>query len=98
MNNSKLTEKFNKDIEIMGKHSMNTVTVGRHGRITIPHNIRHQFRLKEGDRIALVVQGDQIMLRPIRQTLLDLRGSVPVSGPQDFDATRNQIIGKRALR
>lgn len=77
---------------------MITATVGRRGYITIPRNIRHQIGIKEGDRITLVVQGDQIILRPITQTLLDLRGSVPVSGPQDLDFIRQQVVAKRAKR
>jgi len=77
---------------------MITATVGRRGYITIPRNIRRQIGIKEGDRVTLVVQGDQIVLRPITQTLLDLRGSVPVTGPQDFDAIRKQVIAARSVR
>ena len=77
---------------------MITATVGRRGYITIPRNLRRQIGLKEGDRVTLVVEGDQIVLRPITQTLLDLRGSVPVKGPQDFDAIRKQVIAARSER
>lgn len=77
---------------------MITVTVGRHGHITIPRDICHQFRLKEGDRIAIIVQGDHIVMRPIKQTLLNLRGSVPISSPQDFDAIRQQVTLKHVVK
>jgi AbrB family looped-hinge helix DNA binding protein len=77
---------------------MITATVGRRGYITIPRNIRRQIGIKEGDRVTLVVQGDHIVLRPITQTLLDLRGSVPVTGPQDFDAIRKQVTTARSER
>jgi AbrB family looped-hinge helix DNA binding protein len=77
---------------------MITATVGRRGYITIPRNIRRQIGIKEGDRVTLVVQGDQIVLRPITKTLLDLRGSVPVTGAQDFDAIRKHVISERAKR
>jgi AbrB family looped-hinge helix DNA binding protein len=77
---------------------MITTTVGRRGYITIPRNIRRQIGLKEGDRVALVAQGDQIVLRPITKTLLDLRGSIPVTGPQDFDTIRQQVIAVRSER
>jgi hypothetical protein len=33
---------------------------------------------------------------PTTPTLLDLRGSVPVPGPQDFDAIRQQVIRIRS--
>jgi hypothetical protein len=36
-------------------------------------------------------QEDQVIIRPLTQTLLDLRGSVPVSAPQDFSAIRQQV-------
>ena len=77
---------------------MITATVGRRGYITIPRNIRRQIGIKEGDRVTMVVQGDHIVLHPITQTLLDLRGSVPVQGHQDLDAIRQQVITERAKR
>ena len=77
---------------------MITATVRRRGHITIPSALRRKIGLKEGDRVALVLQGEQIILRPVTQTLLDLRGSVPVDEPQDFDAIRTQVIARRAHR
>jgi AbrB family looped-hinge helix DNA binding protein len=71
---------------------MITIQIGRRGQITIPRKIRRQLELNEGDRIALILQGDQVILRPIAQNLLDLRGSVPVTEPQDFTAIRRQVI------
>jgi len=70
--------------------------VGRRGQITIPRAIRHWLNLREGDRVAFVRRGDEIVLQPLTQTLLDLRGSVPVSGPQDFTAIRRQVIETHA--
>jgi len=43
-------------------------------------------------------EGEQVGIKPITQTLLDLRGSVPVSGEQDFEAIRKQVIAGRAKR
>ncbi len=77
---------------------MITTTVGRRGYITIPRSLRRQIGLKEGDKVALVAQGDQIVLRPITKTLLDLRGSIPVTGPQDFDSIRKRVIAVRSER
>ena len=54
--------------------------------------------LKEGDRLALLAQEDSLVIRPITQTLHDLRGSVPVDGPQDFDHIRQQVQLSRASR
>jgi AbrB family looped-hinge helix DNA binding protein len=75
-----------------------TIKVGRRGQITLPRLIRHRMGLREGDLIALLPQEDQVVLRPLTQTLLDLRGSVPVSRPQDFSAIRKQVISSRGKK
>jgi AbrB family looped-hinge helix DNA binding protein len=77
---------------------MITTKVGRRGQITLPSQVRRQSGIKEGDRIALILQGDQVILRPLTQTLFDLRGSVPVTGEQDFNAIRRQVLVERARR
>lgn len=77
---------------------MITTKVGRRGQITLPRLVRRQTGIKEGDRIALILQGDQVVIRPLTQTLLDLRGSVPVTGEQDFAAIRHQVLAERARR
>jgi len=73
-----------------------TIKVGRRGQITLPRLIRRRMGFAEGDRIALVPQGDRVILRPLTQTLFELRGSVPVSAPQDFSAIRQQVTSARA--
>jgi len=37
-------------------------------------------------------------MQPLTDTLLDLRGSVPVEQPQDFAAIRDQVIQDRARK
>jgi bifunctional DNA-binding transcriptional regulator/antitoxin component of YhaV-PrlF toxin-antitoxin module len=66
--------------------------------MTLPRDVRRHLGIKDGDTIALIPQGDHAILRPIPHTLLDLRGSVPVSGIQDFDAIREQVKAEIALR
>ena len=68
------------------------IKIGRRGQITLPSLLRQQFGLQEGDNLAVIPQEDQVILKPLRRTLLDLRGSVPVSGPQDLHAVRQQAI------
>lgn len=75
---------------------MITIKMGRRGQITLPSVIRRKIGLQEGDQIAVVPQGDQLILRPITHTLLELRGSVPVATPQDFAAIRRQVIANHA--
>lgn len=75
---------------------MITIKMGRRGQITLPSVIRRMIGLQEGDHIAVVTQGYQVILRPITHSLLDLRGSVPVVAPQDFAAIRRQVITNHA--
>lgn len=75
---------------------MHVIKVGRRGQITLPKTIRRWFNLKEGDRLAFIRRDDAVMLQPLTHTLLDLRGSIPVAGPQDFDAIRRQVLESHA--
>jgi AbrB family looped-hinge helix DNA binding protein len=77
---------------------MVTIKIGRRGQITIPREIRRKLGLNEGDTITLIPEKEQVVLRPVTETLLDLRGSVTVSEPQDFDAIRQQVIAERAAQ
>lgn len=54
--------------------------------------------IQEGDHVAFVERGGEVVLRPIRKSLRDLRGSVPVNGPQDFDAVRASVRDDCARR
>jgi AbrB family looped-hinge helix DNA binding protein len=72
--------------------------VGRRGQITLPRLIRHWLNLEEGDRVAFVRRGDEVMLQPLPHTLLDLRGSISVSSPQDFNAIRQQVREAQAQK
>jgi AbrB family looped-hinge helix DNA binding protein len=72
--------------------------VGRRGQLTLPKEVRQKLQLKEGDHVAFYVQGEQVVLQPLTQTLLDLRGSVPVNGVQDFEAIRDKVRARRAAR
>ena len=72
--------------------------VGRRGQMTVPKEIRRSLNLHEGDRIAFIRRGDEVVLQPLTDTLLDLRGSVPVEEPQDFAAIRARVVQDRARK
>jgi len=72
--------------------------VGRRGQIAIPRQIRQQLNLQPGDRLASINRGNEAVLQPLKATLFDFRGSVPVSEPQDFDAIRQQVIDRASYR
>jgi len=73
-------------------------TVGRRGQMTVPRQIRRSLNLEEGDRIAFIQRGDEVILQPLTNTLLDLRGSIPVEEPQDFTRIRERVIQDRARK
>ena len=77
---------------------MLTVKIGRRGQITVPRTIRRQLGLKEGDSLAIFPLENQIILRPLTHTILDLRGSIPVEEPQDFEEIRKRVIASRGRR
>jgi AbrB family looped-hinge helix DNA binding protein len=72
--------------------------VGRRGQVTLPRAIRRRLNLQEGDRVAYVSRGEEVVLLPLTRTLLDLRGSVPLSEPQDFDAIRRKVVEEHARK
>ena len=64
--------------------------VGRRGQMILPSVIRDGFNIREGDRVAFIRRGDEYVLQPLSETLLDIRGSVQVSGVQDFETVREE--------
>ena len=77
---------------------MNIIKVGRRGQISIPRNIRQTLNLQEGDRLAFIQRGNEVILQPLHQTLKDFRGSVPVSELQDFKAIRQEVLNAQSYR
>ncbi len=77
---------------------MLSTRVGRRGQITIPREVRRLINVQEGDQIAFVIDGGQVVLKPITHSLLDLRGSVPVEGEQDFTSIRQEVFAARAKK
>lgn len=53
---------------------MSTVTTK--GQVTIPKEIRDQLQIRTNDKVDFIVEGERVVLVPVR-TLLDLRGVVP---------------------
>lgn len=74
----------------------------RKGQVTIPKEIRDRLGVKEGEKVLFVVRGDEIILKVVKGTILDLRGSVrPARRPEDFDKVRQsvkQTVARRVVR
>jgi antitoxin PrlF len=73
-------------------------TLTRKGQVTIPKEIRESLGLEEGDRVFFVQRGNEVVLKVLQGTILDLKGSVSVPSPQDFDEVRRKVkkkVGRR---
>ena len=77
---------------------MLNVRVSPKGQITLPREIRRKLKIKAGDQMAVILDGEQIVFRPFTKTLLDMRGSIKVRSAQDFDKIRREALKKRAKR
>ena len=68
-------------------------TMTRKGQVTIPKAIRDRLGVKEGEKVLFVIRGEEVVLKVIKGTILDLRGSVqPFAHPEDFEKVRQSVI------
>ena len=67
-------------------------TVTRKGQITIPKAIRDRLGVNEGEKVVFVLRGEEVVLKVIRGSVLDLKGSVkPREHPEDFELIRKSV-------
>ena len=67
-------------------------TITRKGQITIPKAIRDRLGVKEGEKVHCVIRGEEVVLKVVKGTILDLRGSVqPSAYPEDFEKVRQSV-------
>jgi AbrB family looped-hinge helix DNA binding protein len=50
------------------------------GQVTIPKLIRERLKVKTGDRLDFVIEGEQVVLRPGTRDLRSLRGILHRAG------------------
>ena len=66
---------------------------------TIPKDVRKLLGLKPKDRIFYLIEGERVILRPLKGNILDLRGSVTTKEkPIDFKKLRDNTRKKVARR
>jgi len=77
-------------------------TITRKGQVTIPKAIRDRLGVKEGEKVFFVMRGEDVVLKVVKGTILDLRGSVrPSEHPEDFEKIRRsvkQAVAKKMVR
>ena len=55
----------------------------------IPKDVRNFLGLKPNDKIFYLIEGEKVVLKPLKGNILDLRGSVPTrEKPIDFEELR----------
>ena len=55
---------------------MKTSRLTMKGQVTLPKELREQFGLGPGTRVAFDAEGDGIKVRPVRKTILDWAGTL----------------------
>jgi len=72
------------------------------GQVTIPREVRKALNLKPSERVVIVVEGDQAIIRPLRGNILDIGGTINIGDrekPIHFRRVREKVrkqVAKRA--
>lgn len=64
------------------------------GQMTIPREIRDSLKLRPSDKIVIVLEKGQAVLKPLRGNIMDLAGSVEIpksEKPIDFQKVREKV-------
>ena len=71
------------------------------GQMTIPKEVRKALNLKPSEKVIIVVEGDQAIIKPLRGNLLDIGGSIRIAEkerPIDFRKVREEVKKRIAKR
>ena len=69
------------------------------GQTTIPKEIRAFLKLEAEDKILYQVENDKVIIRPLKGSILDLRGSIKTEEkPVDFERIRKETTKKMARK
>jgi antitoxin PrlF len=76
--------------------------VTRKGQVTIPADIRRALGIKEGDKVAFVLENDQVKLTRkgsvVQQTAGALKSTVPALTPQEEHEAAARGIAEEAIK
>jgi AbrB family looped-hinge helix DNA binding protein len=66
-------------------------TMTAKGQVTIPVSLRRRLHLEPADKVAFILDGDEVKIRPVERSLMTGYRSVkPRQQPEDFDAIRRE--------
>jgi AbrB family looped-hinge helix DNA binding protein len=78
---------------------MHQSVITKKGQTTIPKEIRAFLKLGPNDKLFYIIEGEKVVLKPLRGDILELRGSVPAKEmPTDFNKVLNQTRKKVAKK
>ena len=64
------------------------------GQMTIPKEVRNALNLKPREKVIIVVEGDQAVIKPLKSNILDIGGSVSIPDkekPVNFHKVRDEV-------
>ena len=64
------------------------------GQMTIPKEVRNTLGLKPADKVIVVVEDDQAVIKPLKGNILDIGGSIRIPDkekPVDFHKVREKV-------
>jgi len=64
------------------------------GQMTVPKEVRKALNLKPSERVIIVVEGNQAVIKPLKGNILDIGGSVRIPDkekPVDFRKVREEV-------
>jgi antitoxin PrlF len=71
------------------------------GQMTIPKEVRKALNLRPSEKVIIVVEGDQAIIKPLKGSLLDIGGSIKITEkekPVDFKKVREEVKRRIARR
>ena len=71
------------------------------GQMTIPKEIREALNLQPSEKVIIVVEGNQAIIKPLKGNLLDIGGSVKIpekEKPIHFRKVRGEVKKRIAKR
>lgn len=78
---------------------MSVSVLTKKGQTTIPKDIRNYLNLAPNDKILYLMEGNKMVIKPLKGNILDLKGSVKTKvKPIDFKKLRSETKKKVARK